>query len=284
MSELHAPAPAYFFSDAHLGADTAAVERVKRDRLAGFFDLVAGRARSLVCLGDLFDFWFEYETAIPGRHFDVLCRLRRLSEAGVQLFFLGGNHDFWVRRGSRPGFLEREIGFRILEQGDEIVAGGLRVAVFHGDGVGKRDAGYRALKALLRNRLAIESFRWVHPDLARGIGGLVADASRLRTGNRPDPATVERLRRFAVALLRARPDLDAILAGHTHLPEELAVGGARYINLGDWIHHATYAVVEDGTLALRRFPHAAGPVAPADEPAARAGGQALRPPDSGIEP
>ncbi len=256
MSELHAPTPAYFFSDVHLGADTPAVERVKRDRLASFFDLVAARARSLVCLGDLFDFWFEYDTAIPSRHFAVLCRLRRLSEAGVRLFFLGGNHDFWVRRGSQPGFLEREIGFRILEQGDELVAGGMRVAVFHGDGVGKRDAGYNALNSLLRNRVAIESFRWVHPDLARGIGGRVADASRLRTGNRPDPATVESLRRFAVALLGARPDLDAVLAGHTHLPEELAVGPARYVNLGDWIHHATYAVVEDGTLALRCFPSA----------------------------
>ncbi len=253
MSGIEAPAPAYFFSDVHLGADTPEIERAKRERLLAFFDLVGAHGRSLFCLGDLFDFWFEYETAIPSRHFAVLRRLQELSDAGVRLHFLGGNHDFWVRRGGEPGFLEREIGFRVLDNGAEVRTGGLRLLLYHGDGLGPRDSGYKALKGLLRNRLAIEAFRWVHPDLARRIAGLVATVSRLRTGDRPKPETVESLRRFAAQVLPARPDVHAILVGHTHLPEEMAVGTARYVNLGDWIHHATYAVVEDGALSLRRF-------------------------------
>jgi UDP-2,3-diacylglucosamine hydrolase len=257
MPVIEAPAPAYFFSDVHLGAAAPEIERAKRERLLTFFDLVGARGRSLFCLGDLFDFWFEYETAIPSRHFAVLRRLQELSDAGVRLHFLGGNHDFWVRRGAKPGFLEREIGFRVLENGTEVGTDGLRLLLYHGDGLGPRDSGYKALKGLLRNRIAIEAFRWVHPDLARRIAGLVAGASRQRTGNRPKPETVESLRRFAAQVLSARPDVHALLVGHTHLPEEMTMGTARYVNLGDWIHHATYAIVEDGTLSLRRF-HPAG--------------------------
>jgi UDP-2,3-diacylglucosamine hydrolase len=257
MALIEAPTPAYFFSDVHLGADPPEVERVKRQRLLAFLDLVQARASSLFCLGDLFDFWFEYETAIPGRHFAILRRMQELSEAGVRLHFLGGNHDYWVRRGRRPGFLEREIGFRLLANGDEVRADGLRLVLFHGDGIGDHDTGYRMLKRLLRNRLAIEAFRWVHPDLARRIGWIVAEVSRLRTGNRPNPATVENLRRFSAQLLKAHPDVDAVIVGHTHLPEELPAGRGRYVNLGDWIEHASYAVVEDGALTLRHLGSAA---------------------------
>jgi UDP-2,3-diacylglucosamine hydrolase len=253
MSAIEAPCPAYFFSDVHLGGHAPELERVKRERLLAFLDLVQSHGRSLFCLGDLFDFWFEYETAIPSRYFAVLRRLQELSESGVRLHFLGGNHDFWVRRGERPGFLEREIGFNVLENGAEVHAGGLRILLFHGDGFGTHDRGYRLLKRLLRNRAAIEAFRWVHPDLARRIGWLVAEASRFSARSGPKPQTVHSLCRFATELLSSRPEIDAVLAGHTHLPEEVPAGRGRYLNLGDWIRNATYAVVEDGVLSLRRF-------------------------------
>lgn len=262
MHSLDAPVPAFFFSDVHLGAGTAESERLKEQRLLRFFELVRASGASLFCLGDLFDFWFEYETAIPKRYFEVLRRLRELTDAGVRLHFLGGNHDWWVRRGGRPGFLEREIGFRILDEPAEVRAGGLRLLLLHGDGVGRTDRGYRVLRTVLRNPVAIGAFRWVHPDLGRVLGTVTSRTSRFAKGEAPSPETCERIRRHARSLLVQRPDIDAVLAGHAHLPEDVSLGRGRYVNLGDWIRHASYAVVDRGTLALRAFENEAAPAAP----------------------
>ena len=67
--------------------------------------LLARPRASLFVIGDLFDFWFEYRTAIPRRHFQTLCALRRVRDAGVEITYLTGNHDFWLGR-----FLEEELG------------------------------------------------------------------------------------------------------------------------------------------------------------------------------
>jgi UDP-2,3-diacylglucosamine hydrolase len=253
MPAVQAPTPAFFFSDVHLGFDTPEAERKKQERLLRFLEMVRASGGSLFCLGDLFDFWFEYESTVPRRYFAVLRRLQELSESGVKLYFIGGNHDYWVRRNRGPGFLEQEIGFAVLADGAEILVGGLRLLLFHGDGLGRQDLGYRLLKRVLRNRLAIETFRWVHPDLARRIGRLTSRVSRRGEGGAPREKTCTRVRDHAAGILRARPDLDAVIAGHAHRPEETPVGRARYLNLGDWIGHASYAVVEDGRLSLRLF-------------------------------
>ncbi len=36
-------------------------------------------------------------------------------------------------------------------------------------------------------------------------------------------------------------------------PGELQLSTARLVNLGDWLHHFTYAVVEDGAVRLMRW-------------------------------
>ncbi|MBA2565637.1 MAG: UDP-2,3-diacylglucosamine diphosphatase [Gemmatimonadetes bacterium] len=265
MTALEAPTPAFFFSDVHLGAADPGQESLKNARLAEFLDHVGAAGRSLFCLGDLFDFWFEYDTAVPARFFGVLRRLQELSEAGVRLHFQGGNHDWWVRRGGRPGFLEREIGFRLLPDRAEIAADGLRLLLLHGDGIGRGDVPYRVLKRVLRNRLAVEAFRWIHPDLAARVGSLTSRTSRRAKGSGPREETCAAIRAHALETLAHRPDLHAVLAGHAHRLEETAIAdGRRYLNLGDWRSSGSYAVIQGGALSLRSLgvtplPHARPP-------------------------
>src|SRR5512132_3985464 len=97
-------AAVYFVSDAHLGADPEPAEAPRRRRLLDFLAHLPGRASALYVVRDLFDFWFEYGTAIPRRHFDTLVALRRLREAGIAVHYLSGNHDFWL-----GPFLSREM-------------------------------------------------------------------------------------------------------------------------------------------------------------------------------
>ena len=47
---------------------------------------------------------------------------------------------------------------------------------------------------------------------------------------------------------------DFFIFGHRHLPIEHKIGDkSRYINLGDWISHNTYAVLEKGQLKMKKF-------------------------------
>ena len=48
--------------------------------------------------------------------------------------------------------------------------------------------------------------------------------------------------------------VDYYIFGHRHLPLELKVDErAKYINIGDWLHHYTYAVLENGEVELKTY-------------------------------
>jgi UDP-2,3-diacylglucosamine hydrolase len=47
---------------------------------------------------------------------------------------------------------------------------------------------------------------------------------------------------------------DYFVFGHRHLPLEIQLGkGATYVNLGDWITHFTYGVLDENGLVLQKY-------------------------------
>lgn len=231
--------PYLIVSDIHLGAVPASTERAFRDFLAS----AATRASGLLINGDLFDFWFEYRSVIPRVHYRVLGALRDLVEAGVPVSFVGGNHDAWG-----GSFLRDEIGLELLPDRVETVIGGLRTLVVHGDGVGAGDRGYRVLRRFIRHPVIVRSFRALHPDWGSWIAGRVSTTEEKAAGADAARSRAGQIREWAVETLRARPDLQLIVAGHAHYPEVVEVEPGRiYANAGDWIHNFSYlALPGDG--------------------------------------
>jgi UDP-2,3-diacylglucosamine hydrolase len=231
--------PVYVVSDIHLGGVPAATERAFRH----FLDHVGEHASQLVINGDLFDFWFEYRSVILSRHYRVLAALSDLRDAGVAIRFLGGNHDAWG-----GSFLREELGIEMLDDGAEVVLAGKRALLVHGDGLGEGDFGYRVLKGVLRNRISIGLFRLLHPDVGDRLARLVSTTeSKHGTPGAVHAERAAALRSWARRELDRRPELDLVLAGHTHTPtvDEVA-RGRYYINTGDWINHFTYLVLTAG--------------------------------------
>jgi UDP-2,3-diacylglucosamine hydrolase len=245
------PSPTVFFlSDAHLGAERGSVEGDRERRLHEFLMSLPGRDAELFIVGDLFDFWFEYRTAIPRRHFRTLSMLQRVREAGLPITYLTGNHDFWL-----GAFFRDELGIETHDKAVTLERHGRRLWIHHGDGLIGGDLGYRALKAVIRHPASIGAYQLLHPDLGIPLAQQVSAWSRHSRGERPLQG--DRLWN-EIAEPRFAEGFDTVIVGHFHHAYERREGGRTLIVLGDWIDRFTYAVLRPGGVELETWP-AKGP-------------------------
>lgn len=239
MSDL--PAPVFVISDVHLGHAPEHVERA----LLGFLRSLPGRAGSLLINGDLFEFWFEWKRVVPRSGVRALAALMDLRDAGVPVTMIAGNHDCW------GGDVLTEAGVQFLEGPWTGRLGGWRARVEHGDGLReKEDRGYRALRRVLRNRLAIRAFRSLHPDWATRLA-----MGSSRTSRTYQPRDAGRgLREVARAALAEHRELDLVVFGHSHVAAlERMPSGNVYANAGSWLDAPTYLLVTPKRVALREW-------------------------------
>jgi UDP-2,3-diacylglucosamine hydrolase len=233
--------PAYVISDIHLGHASDATERL----LLSFLRALPGRAASLLINGDLFEFWFEWKTVVPRSGVRVLAALMDLRDAGIPVTMLAGNHDCW------GGDVLRDAGVDFQFGPWTGRLGGWRARVEHGDGLRpKEDRGYRALRHVLRNRLAIRAFRALHPDLASRLAMGSSHASRTY-----QPKDHGRgLRAVAESTLTADPSLELLVYGHSHVAAlERMPSGNVYANAGSWLDAPTFLAITPERIALRRW-------------------------------
>lgn len=232
--------PVYLTSDAHLGA----LPPEREEAFLAWLEHAGSRASRIVINGDLFDFWFEYGSVVPRGFTRVLGTLRAIVDAGVPVLLMGGNHDWWG-----GSYLRDEIGLAFHQDPIRLDLAGHRTFLAHGDGLGRGDLGYRLLRLVLRGRLTRWAFRWLHPDVGAWVARKVSMTEHREEGpSNADEARSRILHEWAVEKLRAEPDLDLVVLGHTHLPVlDEVEDGRYYLNAGDWLHHATYAVLDEGS-------------------------------------
>jgi UDP-2,3-diacylglucosamine hydrolase len=244
----------FFLSDAHLGAEPVEKEAAREARLHEFLTAAAERATELYVVGDLFDFWFEYRSAIPRRHFATLAALRDLRRAGVQVHYLNGNHDFWL-----GPFLSGELGLTVHSGAVALERQGRRLWLHHGDGLIGGDLGYRGLKKVVRHPASLRLYQLLHPDVGFPLAHFFSNLSR---GSR-DRRVLDGDRLWReIAEPRFREGFDTVMIGHFHHVYERREGRRVFVVLGDWIEHFSYAVLEGGELRLETWP---------DEPRERRG-------------
>jgi UDP-2,3-diacylglucosamine hydrolase len=235
----------FFLSDAHLGAEEEHKERLKEEKLIQVLDKVKQEGEYLYLVGDMFEFWFEYKNAIPKNHFSVLNKLKQLVDCGVQIKYVVGNHDFWL-----GDFLPRQIGIPIFRDSVDVIHQDKRIFISHGDGLAKKDVGYRILKKILRNRVNIFLYRQIPPDISYPLAKFVAGRSRSYV-QKKDTGYLEEYEDFAADKLKQ--GFNAVILAHTHVPVLKELNGGIYLNLGDWFQHFTYGRLYQGRFYLESF-------------------------------
>jgi UDP-2,3-diacylglucosamine hydrolase len=232
--------PCYVISDAHLGVASLDIER----SLVRFLRGLAGRAGSLVINGDLFDFWFEWKSVIPRSSFRALAALADLRDAGVPILWIAGNHDCWGDE-----ILREDIGVEYHVGAWTGDIAGWKTRLEHGDGLRqKEDRGYRMVRPVMRNPLAIRAFRALHPDWASFLANGSSGASR----NYRSRDEGRGLRAIAMSELAADPSLDLLIYGHSHVAAlEQAPTGGVFANAGSWLDAPTYLRITPEAIELR---------------------------------
>ena len=248
--ELEAGKKIYFLSDFHLGAPDYAQSLVREKKIVAFLQQIRSDAALIIIAGDIFDFWFEYKTVVPKYFVRLLGKLAEITDSGIPVMLFAGNHDMWMR-----DYFEKEMHIPVYFEPKEFQWNGQQFYIGHGDGLGPGDHGYKMLKKIFRNPLCQWLFGVLHPDWGIALANFFSRKSRAKTGA-ADAIFLgedkEWLVIFCKEILKQK-EVDYFIFGHRHLPMDIQLNEqSRYINLGDWIKHFTYAVFDGQQLSLQQ--------------------------------
>jgi len=246
--ELAAGKKVYFLSDFHLGAPNEMASREREDRLVRFLNTAKQDAAAIFIVGDIFDFWFEYKTVVPKGFVRILGCLAQISDAGIAVHIFTGNHDLWMN-----DYLTKELNARVYFETTIFTLGTQKFFIGHGDGLGPGDHGYKFLKKIFTNPICQFLFRWLHPDAGIRLANYFSGKSRAKTGS-ADEVFLGEDKEWLILYAKEKAkeiNVDYFIFGHRHYAIDLPItGGARYINLGDWLRLNTYAVYDGEQMKL----------------------------------
>ncbi|TXC78383.1 UDP-2,3-diacylglucosamine diphosphatase [Luteibaculum oceani] len=245
----------YFASDFHLGVPNREQSLAREKLLVSWLDEVKQDAREIFLLGDVFDFWFDYEYVVPKGFVRLLGKIAEITDSGIPVHMFPGNHDMW-----NNGYFEQELGVTFHAGFYQFKASGKQFLLHHGDGIGPGDHGYKFIKKIFTNSILQKLFKWFHPDLGVGLANFWSRQSSKKTRSKDaiyHGKNEEWLVQFCEDYPKENPDQpDYFIFGHRHLALDITLSNnkSRYLNLGDWLSQNTYAKFDGEDLKLYRYP------------------------------
>lgn len=153
-------------------------------------------------------------------------------------------------------YFPKELGISITRKAVVREINGLKLMIGHGDGLGPGDYGYKFIKKVFANKICQWLYARLHPNFAIGLGLFFSRRSRLARGENDLIFKGEDRERLIIySKQKAKQEhFDLFVFGHRHLPLDIKIGeSSRYINLGDWLVHFSYAVFDGQNFELKKF-------------------------------
>ena len=85
--------------------------RTREKQIVSWLDSIKNDAKSVYLLGDIFDFWFEYKKVIPKGFVRLLGKFAELTDNGINIHIIVGNHDLWMK-----DYLEKECNIKRINR------------------------------------------------------------------------------------------------------------------------------------------------------------------------
>ena len=269
----HSPrvAVVLFVSDMHFGRSTS--PRTEREAESDLVDCLRAhrdRLTHLYLVGDVFDAYIEYPTLVPKGFVRFQAEIASLTDAGVPVTYLLGNHDPWHR-----DYFASELGVTVVPNYctrthaladpaadstadpaaapavNSTKAPSVRVFCAHGDEqAGAAGGRTKRFRPILRHPACVWLYRNVFPgDLGFRLARRVSRGIHDRSVN---PDLVRALDNDARARL-AETDADLVVMGHTHASRLHTYPGGVYLNTGAWRHERTFARLTASGIHLARW-------------------------------
>jgi len=239
----------YFASDFHLGIPNIRESHKREKQIVKWLTEIEKDAKAIYLVGDIFDFWFEYNKVIPKGFVRLLGKIASLTDNGIPVHLFVGNHDLWMR-----DYLETEIGVSIHHGNIIVQEGKKKILIGHGDGLGDGDYFYKILKKIFTSKICQWVFARFHPNFSLTLAHIWSKNSR-KSGDKTKFSSKEKEILFGYCQQQQQINaIDYYVFGHRHLPLELKIDNkATYINLGEWISQKTYGVLEKGVIKLKTY-------------------------------
>jgi UDP-2,3-diacylglucosamine hydrolase len=240
---LPAGALALFVSDLHLQPSHPRTSAA----FLTFLTERAAAAHSLYLLGDLFEYWAGDDDLGAPFHQHIIAAIRAISDAGVAVYWIGGNRDFLAG----PAFA-MAAGLTLLAEPHVATIGQQRITLVHGDAECTDDTAYMEFRAQVRQPAWQEQFLAMPLAQRKAIIAGLREGSREAQGSKSYAAMD--VTPQAIAELFERTATELIIHGHTHHPALHKDGGKRRYVLPDWDADAApprggwIAVNADGTI------------------------------------
>jgi UDP-2,3-diacylglucosamine hydrolase len=248
---LSLPKKIFFLSDFHLGAPDKRESLKREKRIVQFLEGIRQEAAEIFIAGDMFDFWFEYRNVVPKGYVRLLGTLAGLTDAGIPVHFFVGNHDMWMR-----DYFTEELNIPVYFEPAVFERNGKKLLIGHGDGLGPGDKGYKRLKKIFRNPVSKFLFGLLPPYVGMGIANYFSKKSRNASYGMEEVflgEDKEWLIRYCKRKLE-KEHFDYFIFGHRHLPIHYSLQeNSEYINLGEWMHYNSYAVMEGSSIGLEYY-------------------------------
>ncbi|NQX90819.1 MAG: UDP-2,3-diacylglucosamine diphosphatase [Flavobacteriales bacterium] len=241
----------YFASDFHLGAPNweASLEREKK--VVRWLKEVRKDAQEIYLVGDVFDFWFEYKKAVPRGFTRLLGTISELTDSGIPVHWLTGNHDMWIF-----DYLPKETGVQLHRQPIHKSWNDVKFYIGHGDGLGPGDYGYKFIKKVFESKLCQWLFARLHPNFGIGLADFWSKKSRAH-GAEKDAIFLGEDKEWLVIYSKEvleKEHFDHFIFGHRHMALEIPLSKeSRYTNLGDWLTSCTYGEFNGKDFFLKTF-------------------------------
>ena len=222
-----------FIGDAHITPD----ETDFQTRLSRFLVSLPGRYDYLFVMGDLFEFWFGFEGYTYQEEYGpVLDAFHVLSERGVQIVYLEGNHDF-----NMGSVFTEDLHAQVYPDAHSMVMDGKRWFVTHGDLVAAEGLRYGTYRKLIKNPVTYGLIRLLGPKKILKIAGKLGEMSH-KVYHTPEAYDARKYTTYVKK--RFSEGFDAVIMGHTHRAGVITyyVGDRDryYVNCGDLKKSETY--------------------------------------------
>ena len=137
----------YFLSDLHLGAPYFKESREAELRVVRFLDSIKDHVDAIYLLGDVLDYWYEYRYVVPRGFVRFFGKLAELSDSGIKITWIIGNHDIWIF-----DYIPNELGIEVIDGSIVRNIYGKEFFLAHGDGLGKNHLAFRFIIAPVFSR------------------------------------------------------------------------------------------------------------------------------------